>query len=109
MRSTSPAQSELGRLMSEAERKAYATELERRVATFFLFSSRRRHTRFDCDWSSDVCSSDLTRPRPPRQGGPAVRDRCYPCCQSGDRKSVEGKSVDLGGRRIIKKKKKKKR
>src|SRR2546430_4941981 len=23
-----------------------------------VFSSRRRHTRFDCDWSSDVCSSD---------------------------------------------------
>src|SRR5256886_12495692 len=31
--------------------------LVRRV--FFFFSSRRRHTRFDCDWSSDVCSSDL--------------------------------------------------
>src|SRR5256886_7345668 len=30
---------------------------------FFFFSSRRRHTRFDCDWSSDVCSSDL----PPRE------------------------------------------
>src|SRR2546427_4675631 len=28
---------------------------------FFFFSSRRRHTRFDCDWSSDVCSSDLPR------------------------------------------------
>src|SRR6266567_7049297 len=28
---------------------------------FFFFSSRRRHTRFDCDWSSDVCSSDLAR------------------------------------------------
>src|SRR5256886_10503839 len=29
-----------------------------RLCSFF-FSSRRRHTRFDCDWSSDVCSSDL--------------------------------------------------
>src|SRR5688572_32525611 len=29
---------------------------------FFFFSSRRRHTRFDCDWSSDVCSSDLQLP-----------------------------------------------
>src|SRR5256886_16656193 len=28
----------------------------------FFFSSRRRHTRFDCDWSSDVCSSDLETP-----------------------------------------------
>src|SRR5260370_9142196 len=26
---------------------------------FFFFSSRRRHARFKCDWSSDVCSSDL--------------------------------------------------
>src|SRR2546430_7319220 len=31
------------------------------VAVLFFFSSRRRHTRFDCDWSSDVCSSDLRR------------------------------------------------
>src|SRR2546430_4004212 len=29
----------------------------------FVFSSRRRHTRFDCDWSSDVCSSDLRAAR----------------------------------------------
>src|SRR5256886_11547492 len=28
---------------------------------FFFFSSRRRHTIFDCDWSSDVCSSDLAK------------------------------------------------
>src|SRR5688572_31869883 len=31
------------------------------VVMVFFFSSRRRHTRFDCDWSSDVCSSDLPR------------------------------------------------
>src|SRR6266478_1466682 len=39
----------------------------RRVKTFaglFFFSSRRRHTRFDCDWSSDVCSSDLETGQP---------------------------------------------
>src|SRR6266568_7622730 len=29
------------------------------VIIFFFFSSRRRHTRWNCDWSSDVCSSDL--------------------------------------------------
>src|SRR6266487_6289109 len=29
---------------------------------FFFFSSRRRHTRWTGDWSSDVCSSDLTGP-----------------------------------------------
>src|SRR5256885_9232712 len=31
---------------------------------FFFFSSRRRHTRLQGDWSSDVCSSDLGIPIP---------------------------------------------
>src|SRR3712207_8054760 len=30
------------------------------ISFFFFFSSRRRHTRYWRDWSSDVCSSDLT-------------------------------------------------
>src|SRR5438270_786881 len=40
---------------------------------FLFFSSRRRHTRFDCDWSSDVCSSDLgtgTSPSSPARSAP---------------------------------------
>src|SRR5438309_952784 len=37
----------------------------------FFFSSRRRHTRWNCDWSSDVCSSDLSRCR-----SAAVRTGC---------------------------------
>src|SRR5438034_4445633 len=36
---------------------------------FFFFSSRRRHTRSLCDWSSDVCSSDLPD-RPPQAQEP---------------------------------------
>src|SRR5690606_40792384 len=39
------------------------------VIVFFFFSSRRRHTRFSRDWSSDVCSSDLG----PRGKGVRVR------------------------------------
>src|SRR2546427_12055246 len=39
---------------------------------FFFFSSRRRHTRFDCDWSSDVCSSDLYLRARPRGTGEVV-------------------------------------
>src|SRR5690606_40296932 len=35
-----------------------------RFVSFFFFSSRRRHTRFSRDWSSDVCSSDLLHRRP---------------------------------------------
>src|SRR2546430_9230199 len=30
----------------------------------FFFTRSRRHTRFDCDWSSDVCSSDLDKTAP---------------------------------------------
>src|SRR2546430_16364052 len=76
---------------------------------WFFFSSRGRHTRFDCDWSSDVCSSDLEVPQAfsirrgkaeARPEGAAGRDR------NGNRSEERrvGKSVDLGGRRIIKKK-----
>src|SRR5690348_17902242 len=35
---------------------------------FFFFSSRRRHTRWTGDWSSDVCSSDLLFPAPNVRG-----------------------------------------
>src|SRR5256886_7689421 len=53
------------------------------LSLFFFFSSRRRHTRFDCDWSSDVCSSDLEpdqRPsaRPRAVGYPAHVARMRP-------------------------------
>src|SRR3712207_9062013 len=92
----------------------------------FFFSSRRRHTRYWRDWSSDVCSSDLcpARGRLGRRlgggrwdrggvpGGGDGRDLLGARRRAGfgglprGRKSVvEGKSVDLGGRRIIKKKK----
>src|SRR6267142_1572852 len=42
---------------------------------FFFFSSRRRHTSLTCDWSSDVCSSDLARGEaaPSNCRGPRVR------------------------------------
>src|SRR2546430_14549163 len=92
---------------------------------FFFFSSRRRHTRFDCDWSSDVCSSNLTgsgcgpqcaraevAPQPLPVWGARRMRRRWPASTEIflDRKSVvEGKSVDLGGRRIIKKKKRRDR
>src|SRR2546430_11077724 len=107
-----------------------------RVLHASSFSSRRRHTRFDCDWSSDVCSSDLAlvlgagtiglcaaaalRARHPAAevlvsaAWPHVRERVAELGATPigtgtravtDRKSVvQGKSVDLGGRRIIKQK-----
>src|SRR5215217_8494358 len=78
---------------------------------FFFFSSRRRHTRYWRDWSSDVCSSDL-----PLQGPDGMklmeRSTILSICLALRRlpgRSEErrvGKGVDLGGRRIIKKKNK---
>src|SRR2546430_3456104 len=47
-----------GAIMFERIKRARISRILRRFL-FFFFSSRRRHTRFDCDWSSDVCSSDL--------------------------------------------------
>src|SRR2546427_12201360 len=101
---------------------------------FFFFSSRRRHTRFDCDWSSDVCSSDLfgdnrarfdsltsaptyrvekstsvTMAPPfddPCPGEPNGETASPTCARFRSEERRVGKSVDLGGRRIIKKKKK---
>src|SRR5689334_23486104 len=42
---------------------------------FFFFSSRRRHTRWNCDWSSDVCSSDLWALREIVESEPAEPSR----------------------------------
>src|SRR5437763_13350722 len=41
----------------------------------FFFSSRRRHTRYIGDWSSDVCSSDLADTALARASGISLRDR----------------------------------
>src|SRR3712207_7537448 len=46
---------------------------------YFFFSSRRRHTRYWRDWSSDVCSSDLTAYQDNKQNS----SKC-PKCLSGD-------------------------
>src|SRR6266568_2577033 len=51
-------------------------------AVHFFFSSRRRHTRWNCDWSSDVCSSDLLPSRygaafDYRPGDPAEQQRAW--------------------------------
>src|SRR5476649_156281 len=59
--------------------------------SFFFFSSRRRHTRSLCDWSSDVCSSDLKGRRPshgnPGRGVPQERggNRVVPESLNGER------------------------
>src|SRR2546430_8825078 len=39
-----------------------ASDVRDEFVSVIFFSSRRRHTRFDGDWSSDVCSSDLFAP-----------------------------------------------
>src|SRR3989475_6550593 len=56
-------------------------------AFFFFFSSRRRHTRFDCVWSSDVCSSDL--------------DGSYLAGEPYKQKDDEGKSMDVSSEESV--------
>src|SRR5467141_5363989 len=75
---------------------------------FFFFSSRRRHTRFKCDWSSDVCSSDLcayeasSAPADPSDNAGAVLDAGREACasaahgDSGLRRECERALADLG-------------
>src|SRR3989454_5659221 len=46
------------------------------VFVFFFFSSRRRHTRLQGDWSSDVCSSDLEQAGLRVDNGIVVDDLC---------------------------------
>src|SRR3712207_9037003 len=82
-----------------------------------FFASRRRHARYWRDWSSDVCSSDLSGRARVREGhrhGPRAHERLG---LGGGRRWVarrpaadregggEGKRVGRGGGRIIKKKK----
>src|SRR5690606_39530364 len=96
-----------------------------RFFVVFFFSSRRRHTRFSRDWSSDVCSSDLhaisveaatTATNHPdfipdlsvHRQRITYADKWDAVHSQGDwqGRSEErrvGKSVDIGGRRIIKK------
>src|SRR5438045_9584959 len=92
------------------------------LVLFFFFSSRRRHTRCLSDWSSDVCSSDL----PPVADAGADRTIAYqdqfndargffiggPGGSDPDSHALRferseerrvGKSVDLGGGRLIQK------
>src|SRR5262245_63803842 len=57
------------------------------ISLFFFFSSRRRHTRCLSDWSSDVCSSDLTthlpthllRPPNPNRSRRVTKPSTRPC------------------------------
>src|SRR5690242_21946509 len=51
------------------------------ILILFFFSSRRRHRRLTCDWSSDVCSSDLSRcSRWPSARGRWCSPKCCACC-----------------------------
>src|SRR5690348_17487923 len=58
---------------------------------FFFFSSRRRHTRWTGDWSSDVCSSDLSArasQRSTTDGGATLVDRWEARADGDDARSV---------------------
>src|SRR3989440_5213669 len=60
----------------------HASTLMQALAIFF-FSSRRRHTRSDRDWSSDVCSSDLRHVEAAEE--PALDHQCLTRLEAGER------------------------
>src|SRR5256884_2560572 len=90
-----------------------------RSYVFFFFSSRRRHTRCSRDWSSDVCSSDLTTLRDGEQApgnsvtaeeklrlarqldtlGVDVIEAGFPSASEGDRRAV--RAIAEGIRRPV--------
>src|SRR2546428_13299346 len=61
----------------------------------FFFSSRRRHTRSDRDWSSDVCSSDLTQVQAPITGTVLELDAVLGTVISSPTNDVGGGTVIL--------------
>src|SRR3712207_7454620 len=81
------------------EKRVQEGNVEKRWAASCVFcSSRRRHTRYWRDWSSDVCSSDLSALRPP-PGPPALHPRACPQSRPvgwfthhGDTESAERKT-----------------
>src|SRR5439155_7214779 len=80
---------------------------------FFFFSSRRRHTRWPRDWSSDVCSSDLARDQsaahgmaalaaPPATPRRAARARPHgPPRRDGAHPHVHGRGEASGGTALV--------
>src|SRR6266571_5852794 len=52
-------QEKLNRILDDLKREGKCPLATGPFMFSFFFSSRRRHTRLTCDWSSDVCSSDL--------------------------------------------------
>src|SRR2546422_7028323 len=91
-----------------------------RFICFFFFSSRRRHTRCSRDWSSDVCSSDLTFATPFGFSWQRCKYSCLICgsqrtatCAASTSRSEEHTSelqsrLHLVCRLLLEKKKKKK-
>src|SRR5256885_4336531 len=65
------------------------------VSIFFFFSSRRRHTRLQGDWSSDVCSSDLNGEIDITIRGPWLHTILFEIPVLADRKSTRLNSSHL--------------
>src|SRR2546430_4699514 len=71
-----------------------ATTAGGQLCMCFFFSSRRRHTIFDCDWSSDVCSSDLSPLSVPKMFSSSCLTRSLP--QSFDPEKNSSASSMIG-------------
>src|SRR5690606_39522118 len=71
--------------------------------SYFFFSSRRRHTRFSRDWSSDVCSSDLLFILLKTKDGPWNEAKTVKSCQRwhGNFYNLSRERIDLKKRPLF--------
>src|SRR5207302_3488774 len=80
----------------DAARTPPCTATASRLRTsFFFFSSRRRHTRFSRDWSSDVCSSDLNL----KQTSPFEISPTFPSTHWANYRLITGANPATSGKR----------
>src|SRR5207245_6441131 len=90
-----------------SETQCHVIAIVIRLTFSFFFSSRRRHTRCYRDWSSDVCSSDLSPSSSTSAGGVVPADvlddgelelRSGPPDAVGDQLGLEARSEERRGR-----------
>src|SRR5260221_3080459 len=67
----------------------------------FFFSSRRRHTRSLCDWSSDVCSSDLKQKSTRRNSSHTVISYAAFCLRSEEHTSEVHADIEFVCRLLL--------
>ena len=75
-------------------RTLYAQFLQQRHLTVFFFKQKTAYEVSECDWSSDVCSSDLAGPRDPDRVGLLLQRMHYTSDVRGDNGHIDRRSEE---------------